>query len=65
MREGKKEERRKSLLSISRKRQEDSIYARPRSIPESVSNLSVSAYVHGCRTRGLCLEGKQSRLTDN
>jgi len=55
MGKGKKEERRKSLLRIRRKRQEDSTYARPRSIPDP-SNLPVSASVHGCRARGLCLE---------
>ena len=40
MGEGKKEERRKSLLRIRRKRQEDSTYARPRSIPMYPTCLS-------------------------
>ena len=40
MGEGKKEERRKSLLRIRRKRQEDATYARPRSIPAYPTCLS-------------------------
>ena len=40
MGEGKKKERRKSLLRIRRKKQEDSTYARPRSIPVYPTSLS-------------------------